>query len=100
MLQQRLEQYVGISYECRTLNDNKMAKLYYTESKVGLEKNNGERLTEPLFDKIEPMYEGAPLYIGHIGRHPFIIREDDGIVIDLFQMKNMEGKSAGEEVMN
>ena len=24
-----------------------MAKLYSTESKVGLEKNNGERLTEP-----------------------------------------------------
>ena len=44
-----------------------MAKLYSTESKVGLEKNNGERLTEPLFDKIEPMYEGAPLYVGYIG---------------------------------
>ena len=77
-----------------------MAKLYSTESKVGLEKNNGERLTEPLFDKIEPMYEGAPLYVGYIGQHPYIIREDDGIVVDVFQMKDIEGKSAGEEVMN
>ena len=77
-----------------------MAKLYYVESKVGLEKNSGERLTEPLFDKIEPMYEKSTLYIGYIGRHPFIIKEDGGIVIDLFQIKDIEGKSVGEKVIN
>lgn len=77
-----------------------MATTYYADNKIGLMKNSGERLTKPLFDMIEPMYEGAPLYVGYIGRHPFIISEDNGAVVDLFQMEEMDIKSAGERVMN
>lgn len=77
-----------------------MIELYFSEGKVGLKSDKGEILTQPLFDKIEPFFEGASLYVGYVDRHPFIIRGNDGGVIDLFKLSELNIKTGIERVMN
>ncbi len=77
-----------------------MVEKYFENSKVGLLAQSGEPLTDALFDCIEPMSDGASIYIGYIGNHPYVIRESDGGIIDFFQVDAPNLKEATEKVMN
>ena len=77
-----------------------MATIYYSDGKSGLKGENGEKITGSLFDTIEPFYEETSMHIGYIGRHPFIIRDDDGEIIDLFKIGKTDLKAIIEGVMN
>ena len=70
-----------------------MAEKYYENGKIGLLAQSGQPLTDALFDSIEAMYDGASTYIGYIGKHPFVIRESDGGIIDSFHVDapNLKG---------
>lgn len=61
---------------------------------------NGEPLTKIQFDCIESIGDENPLHIGYMGRHPYVIRESDGEVIDLFQIDATTLIEATEKVMN
>lgn len=77
-----------------------MAEKYVNNGKIGLRKENGEPLTEALFDQVEPICENAPIYVGYMGQHPYVIRESDGAVLDLFQIEAQSPNEAIEKVMN
>lgn len=77
-----------------------MAEIYVNDGKAGLRKENGEPLTEALFDRVEPICENAPIYVGYMGKHPYVIRESDGAVLDLFQIEAKSPNDAIEMVMN
>ena len=77
-----------------------MVEKYFENGKVGLLAQSGEPLTDTLFDCIEPMSDGASIYIGYIGNHPYVIRESDGGIIDFFQVDATNLKEATEKVMN
>lgn len=77
-----------------------MAEKYYENGKIGLLAQSGQPLTDALFDSIEAMYDGASTYIGYIGKHPFVIRESDGGIIDFFHVDAPNLKEATEKVMN
>lgn len=77
-----------------------MVEKYFENGKVGLLAQSGEPLTDTLFDCIEPMSDGASIYIGYIGNHPYVIRESDGGIIDFFQVDAPNLKEATEKVMN
>lgn len=77
-----------------------MAEKYYKDGKVGLLTQSGEHLTDALFDRIEAMTDEASIYIGYIGKHPFVIRESDGGIIDFFRVEAPNLKEEFEKVMN
>lgn len=77
-----------------------MAGKYVNNGKIGLRKDNGELLTEALFDQVEPIYENTHMYVGYIGQHPYVVRESDGAVLDLFQIDAQSPNDAMEKVMN
>lgn len=77
-----------------------MAEKYVNNGKIGLRNENGEPLTEALFDQVEPICENAPIYVGYMGQHPYVIRESDGAVLDLFQIEAQSPNEAIEKVMN
>ena len=77
-----------------------MATIYYSEEKAGLKADNGDIITQPLFDTIEPFYGEASLHVGYINRHPFIIRDSDGGIIDLFKYGEDDSKANIESIMN
>lgn len=77
-----------------------MTTIYYSEGKAGLKRENGEKITRPLFDTIDLFYGDTPIHIGYIGRHPFIIRDSDGGIIDLFRIGETDSKANIESIMN
>ena len=77
-----------------------MATIYYSGEKAGLKADNGDIITKPLFDTIEPFYGEASLHVGYINRHPFIIRDSDGGIIDLFKYGEDDSKANIESIMN
>lgn len=57
-------------------------------------------MTEALFDQVESIYENTHMYVGYIGQHPYVVRESDGAVLDLFQIDAQSPNDAMEKVMN